>query len=109
MSWFRRGPKMHRTRPAEAKGLVDAGAQFIDVRSRGECRGGMPAGAKNIPLASLEAQWQHLDKERPVVCICAMGMRSASAGRLLLKHGFSDVHNVTGGTAAWRAAGLPWN
>lgn len=109
MSWFSKGPKMQRANAAQAHALVQAGAQFIDVRSRSECASGVPAGAKNIPLPTLEAQLQHLDPNLPVVCICAAGMRSASACRLLLKNGFEDVHNVTGGTMAWKAAGLPWH
>jgi rhodanese-related sulfurtransferase len=57
----------------------------------------------------------------PIVLICRSGKRSLEAGRLLKKHGFSDVLNVSEGfegeldndhhrstVGGWRFNGLPW-
>ncbi len=101
------GTKISNVTPQEAQQLVSEGAQFIDVRSRGEFKGGHPKGAKNVPLAALEAQMKNLDQAIDVVCICAMGPRSSSATKALTKAGFK-AHNVKGGGMAWQRAGLPW-
>jgi rhodanese-related sulfurtransferase len=103
-----KGPKVKRIGPAEARALVDSGAQFIDVRHRQEFRSGHAIGAKNIALGMLPNQIKHLDSNRPIVCICQSGMRSGRAAQLLTKHGFEEVYNVGGGSTAWHAAGMPW-
>ncbi len=105
---FLGGASYKRVNVQEAHALVQGGAQFIDVRNRGEYRGGHAEGARNIALNALENQLKNLDKQQPVVCICQSGMRSGRAAQLLSKHGFEDVYNVQGGSAAWRARGLPW-
>ncbi len=103
-----RGPKLKRVGAREAHEIVAAGAQFIDVRNRGEYRTGHARGAKNIALNALPNNLQNLDASRPVVCICQSGMRSGRAAQLLLRAGFEEVYNVSGGSAAWHAHGLPW-
>jgi hydroxyacylglutathione hydrolase len=42
-----------------------------------------------------------------VSVVCAMGIRSSTASSILLRHGFENVSNVTGGMGAWNAADLP--
>ncbi|HBR57148.1 MAG TPA: MBL fold metallo-hydrolase, partial [Blastocatellia bacterium] len=39
--------------------------------------------------------------------ICQSGYRSSIAASMLESAGFANVFNVTGGTAAWIASGLP--
>lgn len=94
--------------PHEARRLVEAGAQFIDVRNRGEFTGGHATGARNVALRVLPQQLHNLDAARPVVVICQSGRRSAGAARMLVDNGFEQVHNVSGGSLAWRSYGLPW-
>jgi rhodanese-related sulfurtransferase len=81
---------------------------LVDVRSPVEYdEDGHIAGARNIPLAGLlDAQDQLRDAE-VIVCMCAAGARSACAATLLRAHGFAAVYDVSGGYAAWSAAGLP--
>jgi len=79
----------------------------LDVRTEAEWRAGHPKGAVHIPLAELAQRMQSLPKDRPIVCICASGVRSAKAAVMLAKAGFSPVYNFTGGFAAWQEAGLP--
>jgi rhodanese-related sulfurtransferase len=38
--------------------------------------------------------------------ICQGGYRSSAATSILENAGFKDLYNITGGTAAWIAAGL---
>lgn len=88
---------------SEAKALLRGGATLIDVRSRGEWNGGHAREARHIPLDALESKLSSLPKSTPVVAICASGMRSASAARMLASHGY-EASTVRGGMAAWNRA-----
>jgi phage shock protein E len=79
--------------------LIAAGAQIIDVRTKGEFQGGHLKRSQNIPLQSLQTQLGKVKKDKPVIVCCASGMRSASAARLLKSNGFSEVYNAGGWTA----------
>lgn len=47
------------------------------------------------------------DRETPIYLICRSGRRSGIAGQALTELGYHNVYNVSGGTSAWVAAGLP--
>ena len=91
---------------AQAKELLGSGATLIDVRSAREWRTGRAPQAKHVPLDRLQASTAGIQKTRPVIAICASGIRSASAARLLAANGY-DAYSVRGGMAAWRRAGEP--
>jgi hydroxyacylglutathione hydrolase len=80
--------------------------QFIDVRRSGEHSAGHAHGAANYPLNRLTEEFEKLDPTLPTYVICQGGYRSSIATSILENAGFTDLHNVTGGTAAWVAAGL---
>ncbi len=84
-------------------------AMVLDVREPAEFNAGHILNARNIPLGELEKRAGELAKwkEKPIVVSCASGNRSASALGVLRKHGFTRAVNLSGGFAAWRAAGLP--
>lgn len=84
----------------EARKQIAAGALLIDVRSAGEWKSGHAAGARHVPLDTLESKLSTLPAGANVVTICHTGMRSASAARTLAKHGFT-VSSVRGGMIAW--------
>lgn len=73
--------------------LVKDGAQIVDVRTSGEYSSGHMKGSLNIPLQSLNSGMKKLKKDKPVITVCASGMRSASAKSILKSNGFSNVHN----------------
>jgi rhodanese-related sulfurtransferase len=83
------------------------GAQFIDVRTVEEYKGGHAPSAQNLPLDGLEKEVARLDKNKPVYVICQTGKRSQKGAEILRQAGFTDVYNITGGTSAWMSAGLP--
>lgn len=94
--------------PAEAqKAVSKAYSQFIDVRTVEEYADGHAARAENIPLDTLTASFDRLEKNEPVYIICQTGNRSKQAANILRDAGFKNLVNVSGGTAAWQAAGLP--
>ena len=91
---------------AQAKDLLGSGATLIDVRSAQEWRTGRGPQAKHVPLDRLQSSTAGIQKTRPVITVCASGVRSASAARLLAAMGY-DAYSVRGGMAAWRQAGEP--
>ena len=84
-------------------------ALVLDVRETTEFAGGHLLGAKNMPLASIEARAGELDKHKakPVIVVCGDGSRASKAATILREKGFANVVNLSGGFAAWRQAGLP--
>lgn len=61
----------------------------------------------NIPISDLAVSTARLDPAMPVLTVCNSAYRSSMAAALLLKAGFQDVRNLTGGSEAWIEAGLP--
>lgn len=62
------------------KALLDNGAVIVDVRNPGEFQSGGIPGSENIPLPKLGGRIKQIKSlEVPVICVCASGMRSASA------------------------------
>ncbi len=96
--------------PLQATPLINhEDAVVLDVRSIAEYNKGHIVNAINIPLNGLGKQLQQLEKykDRPIIVVCRSGSRSAMAARMLLKKGFTEVHNLKGGMMAWENAGLP--
>ena len=83
---------------------------IIDVREPEEVSAspmGLVLGSRVIPLSQLRDRIQEVPRERPVVCVCPAGARSAVAAGILEKAGVEEVANLRGGLLAWRAASLP--
>ena len=96
--------------PAEAVQLMNREkAVVVDVCSPEEFANGHVTGAKNVPLAELEAKLPAVAKNKsaPVVMVCASGARSNRAVAVAKKLGYEKVHSLTGGMGAWRSANLP--
>jgi rhodanese-related sulfurtransferase len=69
------------------------GAIIIDVRSKGEYDGGAIPGSKCIPLQSISSKMSEIKKwDKPVICCCASGMRSASAAGILKSNGVEAMN-----------------
>ncbi len=75
--------------------------QVLDVREPWECAIARLDGAIEIPMGRIVAQFDSLDRNRPLVCVCHHGMRSLQVGMFLSRQGFEDVRNLTGGIHAW--------
>ena len=86
-SIFNSGPKV------DLKELLNGGALLLDVRTRGEFAGGHAKNSKNIPLDELGNSLGKLNKEQNIVVVCASGMRSSSAVRMMKSNGFTNCYN----------------
>jgi rhodanese-related sulfurtransferase len=94
---------------AKARLAGDDGTKplLVDVRELDEFRDARVEGAVLVPMSSFAQQHAELPKDRPLLVMCASGSRSAAATGFLLRNGWTDVANVTGGITAWQRAGLP--
>jgi adenylyltransferase/sulfurtransferase len=90
---------------AQLRARLDAGEDLllIDVREPFEAEIASIAGARLVPLGSLEAAIAELEawRHRPIVVQCHSGTRSRRACQLLVERGFSRVENLAGGIDAW--------
>lgn len=77
---------------------------LIDVREPMEYRAGHVPGARLMPLGRLGEKLDELPAGGPVLVICQSGKRSLDATDALRRNGI-EAYSVTGGTAAWAAAG----
>ena len=84
---------------------------LIDVRTPQEYTGraGHIKNSKLIPLGELMQKIDSLEqyKNDEIVVICHSGSRSMMASQLLVRAGFSDVRNLTGGMIMWHRNGFP--
>jgi rhodanese-related sulfurtransferase len=79
---------------------------LVDVRERREFLELRAPGAVLYPTSSFLLRFEELPRDRPLHVICNSGSRSAAVTAWLLRNGWSDVHDVGGGMAAWVRAGL---
>ena len=56
----------------------------------------------HMPMQTVPARLQELDRSRPIACLCHHGGRSMQVAHFLASHGY-DVVNVAGGIHAWSA------
>jgi hydroxyacylglutathione hydrolase len=96
--------KISQIDPAAAR---TAGATIVDVRSANEWAHGHIPGALHIPLGYLADRTGEIPSSKPVIVQCQSGARSSIAASVLERHHVANVSNLTGGIAAWAAAGLP--
>lgn len=87
---------------AEAQEKVRNGSILLDVRSASERSSNSIPKSIHIPLHELSTRMKELEKYRgkEIICFCASGSRSVSAGIKLKKAGFT-AGNLTGGIASW--------
>jgi adenylyltransferase/sulfurtransferase len=90
---------------AELKRMQQSRQNFtlIDVREPDEVEQGAIAGSVALPRGQLEHKIDTItsDKEKPIVCYCGGGGRSALAAQSLKKMGFKNVMSLAGGYKKW--------
>lgn len=104
------GGSAKQVNPVEATLLINReDAHIVDVREADEYAKGHLPEARNIPLAKFAERAGELEKykDKPVIVVCASGMRSGKACGELAKLGFPNAVSLAGGVDAWLAAGYP--
>ena len=90
--------------PGDVATRVADGWMLLDVRTDDEWAAGRIAGSVHIPMDQLMQRMDELDDR--VVCVCAVGARSARVAQFLNAQGREAV-NLDGGLYAWEGSGLP--
>ena len=96
--------------PLDATQLINHdNAVIVDIRAEKDFALGSLAGARNLPQATLAERASELVrfKARPLLIICDNGQQSTRAIATFKGVGFTDVHALGGGIAAWKTAALP--
>ena len=90
--------------PAAAlKALAEHDYQIclIDVRLPSELDVLRMPGSRSLPIGALRARLGELPRDRTIVLICKLGLRSYEASIILTASGFPDVRVLDGGLDAW--------
>ncbi len=98
------GNQVPAIQPRDVASRVAEGWMLLDVRTDDEWAGGRITGSVHIPMDQLMQRLDELDDR--VVCICAVGARSARVAQFLNAQGREAV-NLDGGLYAWEDSGLP--
>ena len=94
--------------PATVAKLAELGAKVIDVREAHEYASARIPGSQNLPLSGLAHADLSLAPGQAVVFLCTSGARTMSyAAQLAEKAGKAKSYVLSGGIAAWAAAGFP--
>jgi rhodanese-related sulfurtransferase len=95
--------------PQDAIRLMNQGATVFDVRDAEAFSAGHIRHAKTLGKDQLEAAGEQFKKlkQKNVIVYCDQGVRAGAVVRQLQAQGFSQVFNLKGGLAAWRAENLP--
>ncbi len=103
----------------ELAALLEKGGTLIDIRTEPEWRQtGIVPGSHLLMLFDEQRRvvdpdgWlkkvkQLVPMDKPVILICRVGNRTVPATQFLVKSGYKQVYNVTGGIVPWIKAGLP--
>jgi rhodanese-related sulfurtransferase len=84
----------------------DPELQVVDVRQPDERDAGHIAGSLHIELAQLPTRVAAIDRDRPVVFYCRVGVRSDMAAQALRAAGV-QAHSMRGGLQRWAQEGRP--
>jgi rhodanese-related sulfurtransferase len=90
--------------------LNAGGYVLIDVRTIDEYKTGHIINAKQADFNNSQEFSKYLaslDKNGKYLIYCHTGIRSAKAMQLMQDKGFTSVHDLVGGYAAWTTANLP--
>ncbi|CAI9111013.1 OLC1v1011147C4 [Oldenlandia corymbosa var. corymbosa] len=99
--------------------LLQAGHQYLDVRTPEEFSAGHAAGAINVPYMFrvgsgmtknpnfVQQVLAEFRKDDEIIVGCQLGKRSLMAATELISSGFTGITDIAGGYAAWVQNELP--
>jgi len=95
---------MQQMSATELKQLIDSNEStplLLDVREVQEFNFCHIEGSQLMPMQSVPAHLNELDKDQQIVTICHHGMRSQQVAQFLVQNGFNNIINLSGGVNAW--------
>ena len=99
--------KHYSAQEASQKIKKERNVVLLDVRTDTERKQGSIKGSYHIPITSISASENEMEKfkDAEIICYCRTGNRSLNAAAKLKKLGF-NASNLKGGILRWNAAGL---
>jgi rhodanese-related sulfurtransferase len=91
---------------AEIPENLDESVIVLDVREHDEWQRGHAPGARHIPMGEVPGRLAEIDPDARLYVVCHLGGRSQRVAEYLARNGYTPT-NVSGGMAAWAAAGRP--
>lgn len=95
---------MREFEPEQLKGYLESAEQqplLLDVRQPWEYKICKLDNSLLIPMSTIPANLDQLDKDKETVVICHHGVRSRRVAYYLEQAGFSNIINLRGGLAGW--------
>ena len=94
-------------RPRHLHAWNDDGKGFyiLDIREPFELQQGHLPNSIFIPMNDAPNEYHHLNTRKPIVVVCAAGMRSWSVAQYLRNQGLDNVWSLENGWAAWSEHG----
>ncbi len=86
--------------------IRDPDLQVVDVRETHEREAGHIAGSRHIPLVELTSRAHEIERERPVVFYCRVGVRSDMAAQAFRASGATAL-SMRGGLVRWASENRP--
>jgi len=83
--------------------LKDKGTLVIDLRGAAEYKEGHIEGAINVFFGTIEDNLDQIPKDQKVIIHCQSGHRASIAYSILVKNGFDNIVNFSGGINEWLA------
>jgi rhodanese-related sulfurtransferase len=83
------------------------GAYFLDVRERTEWDQFHIPKTTLLPLGQVAALADKFPKDKPIIVVCATGVRSLQGRDILKQAGLANVSSLAGGLETWRERGYP--
>lgn len=80
----------------DVKEALEKGHVLLDVRTAQERELGFIEGSVHIPVDDLRKRMGEIDKQKPVLVYCQVGLRAHVAVRMLVQNGF-EASNLSGG------------
>jgi rhodanese-related sulfurtransferase len=74
---------------------------LLDVREPHELEICRIEGSLAMPMSEISVRHSELDPDKPIVCICHHGIRSAHVASALARMDFTAVYNLAGGIDRW--------
>ena len=100
---------MQQITPSQLVQWASAQAQrpvLLDVREGWELQTASATAPEldllHMPMQTIPARLDELDRTRPIACLCHHGGRSMQVAHFLAGHGY-EVVNIAGGIHAWSA------
>lgn len=84
----------------------DDAPQVIDVREPHEREAGHIADTRHIPMNELTGQAATVERDRPVVFYCRVGVRSDMAAQAFRAAGY-EAYSMSGGLVRWAQEDRP--